>query len=146
MKIILIENIKGLGQIGDIREVKNGYARNFLVPRNLAMLATVENLKRVGELKEKKVLAVQKEIEKMKQIAENFKDLKLTIETRADEKGNLYAGINSQKISEVLKEKGIEVNSGYILTNEPIKKVGAYPVLFKCYDIEAGFEVDIVKI
>ena len=144
MKVILIENIKGLGQIGETLEVKNGYARNFLVPRRLAILATVENLKKIGELKEKKTLAIKEEIEKMKQVADKFKELKLILEMPGDEKGNLYAAVNPKKLSEALKEKGIETDSDYILINEPIKKVGIHSALFKYYDVEAKFEVEVV--
>lgn len=144
MKIILTENIKGLGQIGETREVKNGYARNFLVPRKLAVLATAENLKRVGELKEKKALAVKEEIEKMKQVADRLKEFKLIIETAGDDKGNLYASVSSKKLSDALRKKGIEVYPDYILISEPIKKLGIHSALFKYYDVEAKFEVEVV--
>lgn len=145
MKIILTENIKGLGQIGETAEVKRGYARNFLVPRRLAVPATAVNLKKVGELKEKKALEVKKELEKTKEIADRLKDSKFIIETRTDEKGNLYAAIDSLRIKEALKEKGIEVGPDYILLNEPIKKAGVHPVLFKYYDIEAPFEIEVLS-
>ncbi|MEK7203610.1 MAG: 50S ribosomal protein L9 [Patescibacteria group bacterium] len=144
MKVILTENIKGLGQIGETREVKNGYARNFLVPKKLAILATQENLKRVGELKEKKALTEKEEIERMKQVAEKLKELKLILEMPGDEKGNLYAAVNPKKLSEALKEKGIGVDPDYILISEPIKKLGIYSALFKYYDVEAKFEVEAV--
>ncbi|MBI4117101.1 MAG: 50S ribosomal protein L9 [Parcubacteria group bacterium] len=145
MKIILTENIKGLGQIGETLEVKSGYARNFLVPKNLAILATQENLKRVGELKKKKGLAIQEEFERIKQAAESLKNFKLIIETKTDEKGNLYAAISPKTIGQILKERGIEINPDCILISEPIKKVGVHPVLFKFYDIEAPFEIDVVQ-
>lgn len=146
MKIILTENIKGLGQIGETKEVKNGYARNFLMPRKLAVLATVESLKQIDELKKLKNLTVQREIEKMKEVAGKIKDSKLVIETKADEKGHLYAALNPKKIGEAIREQGVEINSDYILVNEPIKKLGIHEVLFKYYDTEAKFEVEVVSI
>lgn len=145
MKIILTENIRRLGQIGDIKEVRNGYARNFLVPRGLAILATAENIKRAGKLKEKKASAVQQEIEKMKEIGEKLKDYRLIIETKADEKGHLYAAINSKKISEALEEKGIGVSADYLEVAFDIKKIGIHPALFKYYDTEASFEIEIIS-
>jgi len=144
MKIILIENIKGLGQIGETKEVSNGYARNFLVPRKLAIFATAENLKQIEELKKKKDLAVKDEIEKMKQVAEKLKELKLVLEMPGDEKGNLYVAVNPKKLSETLKEKGIDVFPEYILISEPIKKLGIHDALFKYYDVEAKFEIEVV--
>lgn len=147
MKIILTENIKGLGQIGDTVEVKGGYARNFLMPKRMAVLATAENLKRVDDLKREKNQAVQEGIQKMKEIGERLKNFRLIIETKADEKGNLYAGIHSKDISDLLKERGTEVSPEYIeLAEEPIKKVGIYRVMFKFYDIETGFEVEVVGV
>lgn len=145
MKIILTENVRGLGQIGDTKEVKNGYGRNFLMPKGLAIPATAENLNKVGELKNKKALAIQQEIEKMKQTAEKLRDFRLVIETKADEKGHLYAAVNSKKISEALREKGIEVSADYLEVAFDIKKVGVHPALFKYYDAEASFEVEIVS-
>jgi len=145
MKIILTENVRGLGQIGETKEVSNGYARNFLVPRKLAILATAENLKKIDELKKKKTLAVQEELQKMKEVADKLNDYKLIIETKTDEKGNLYAAIMPKKIGEVLKERGIEVNSDYLEIFNIIKKVGVHQALFKYYDVEAKFEVEIVR-
>lgn len=148
MKIILTENIKGLGQTGEVKEVRNGYARNFLMPKKLALLATAENLKKTDELKKRQILAVQQEVEKMKEVAAKLKDYKLIIETKADEKGNLYAAITAKKISESLRERGIEgANADYIeIIFNQIKKVGVHQALFKCYDIEADFEIEVIKI
>lgn len=145
MKIILAENIKGLGQIGEVKEVSNGYAKNFLVPRKLAILATAENLKKAGELKKQKALVVQQEIEKMKEVVEKLKDYRLIIETRTDEKGNLYASVTPKKISEELKKRGIEVDSDFILIpGQQIKNTAVFPVLFKFYDVEMPFEVEVI--
>ncbi len=144
MKIILTENVKGLGQIGETLEVKHGYARNFLIPKNLAILATQDNLKQIDELKKKKTLSIQQEIEKMKEIADKLKDFKLMIEAKADEKGNLFAKINSFNITEALKNQGIEVKPELILISEPIKKIGSHNILFKYYDAETSFEVEVV--
>ena len=146
MKVILTENIKGLGQIGETLEVKNGYARNFLMPRHLAILATAENLKQIGELKKKKDIAVKDEIKIMKDVAEKLNNFRLLIEAKTSEKGHLYAAINSKNITDVLKGRGIEMNPNYILMSEPIKELGIHPVLFKYYDIETSFEVEVVKI
>lgn len=144
MKIILTENVRDLGQIGDTLEVKHGYARNFLIPKNMAVLATAENLKQVDELKKKKVLAFQEEFEKMRGAAERLKNRKMIIEAKADEKGNLFAGINSKNIADSLKKQGIEVEPDFVLISEPIKKLGVYAVLFKYYDVESTFEVEVV--
>ncbi|TSC91029.1 MAG: large subunit ribosomal protein L9 [Parcubacteria group bacterium Gr01-1014_2] len=122
------------------------YARNFLVPKKLAILATAENLKEIDELKKKKALTIQEELQKMKEVADRLKDYRLIIETKADEKGNLYAAIMPKKIGEALRERGIEVNPDYLEIFNIIKKVGVHQALFKYYDIEAKFEVETVRV
>lgn len=144
MKIILTENIKGMGQIGETLEVKNGYARNFLVPRKLAILATAENLKKIDKLKRLKNLEIQQEIERMKEVAGKLKDYRLIIEAKTDEKGHLFAGINSKKIIEVLKGQRIVIKPEFILIGEPIKKIGIHNALFKYYDVETPFEIEVI--
>ena len=145
MKVILTENIKGLGEIGETKEVKDGYGRNFLMPRKLAILATAGNLKQIDELKKQKNLAAKQEMETMKEMAEKINGSRQVIEAKADEKGHLYAALNQKKISGILKERGIGINPDYILVNEPIKKLGIHQVLFKYYDIEAKFEIEAVN-
>ena len=84
------------------------------------------------------------EIEKMKHVSEKIKDLRLVMETKADEKGHLYIGINPKKVAEVLKERGIAVEPEFILINEPIKKIGVHGALFKYFDVEVSFKVEVV--
>lgn len=147
MKVILTENIKGLGEIGETLEVKHGYARNFLVPRQMAKPATAENLKKIEELKKRKSLEIQEEIIKIKEVAEKLRDYRLIVEARADEKGNLYAAVTSKKIGQSLRERGIEVNPDYIeIIFNQIKKTGVHQALFKYYDVEAKFEVEVIGI
>lgn len=147
MKVILTENIKGLGEIGETLEVKHGYARNFLVPRQMAKLATAENLKQIEELKKRKSLEIQEEIIKIKEVAEKLRDYRLIVEARADEKGNLYAAVTSKKIGQSLRERGIEVNPDYIeIIFNQIKKTGVHQALFKYYDVEVNFEVEVIGI
>ncbi|OHB17147.1 MAG: 50S ribosomal protein L9 [Parcubacteria group bacterium RIFCSPLOWO2_01_FULL_40_65] len=147
MKIILTENIKGLGQIGETKDVSNGYARNFLVPRKLAIFATAENLKQVDEIKKGKAIMMQEELQKMKGVAEKLNNFKLLIEIKANEKGHLYEAIIPKKISESLKKQGIEADADFIeITASQIRQTGVHKILFKYYDIEANFEVEVVKI
>lgn len=146
MKIILTENVKGLGQIGEVKEVKNGYAVNFLVPRRLAILAVAENLKKVDELKKQKALAVQKGIEKMKAVVEKLKNYRLVMETRSDEKGHLYAAITPKKVAEALTERGIGADADFIeVVGNQIKNTGVHRALFKYYDVETSFEIEVIQ-
>jgi len=146
MKVILLENIKKLGQIGEIKEVSNGYGRNFLIPQKKALLATAEAMKRLDELKKKREEIAKQELEKMKQIVEKMKDLKLTVMMKADEKGNIYASVNPEMVAEELKKKDIEMDPDYIKISEPIKKIGVYKILLEYNDeVKTEFELEVVK-
>jgi large subunit ribosomal protein L9 len=131
LKIILLNNIKGLGQIGDIKEVRDGYGRNFLMPKNLAVLATKENLTRTDELKQKRTELEIKELNDAKFIAENLNGYVLTIKALTEEGGTFYAGIDSRKISEELKKSGINIMPDFLPLSEPIKEVGEYELTFE---------------
>lgn len=146
MKVILLENIKKLGQIGDIKEVRDGYGRNFLIPQKKALLATQEAMKRLDELKKKREELAKQELEKMKEIIKKLKEVKLEIKMKADEKGNIYASVDSERIAEELAKKDIKIDSDYIKLSEPIKKIGQYKILFEYNDeVKAEFEVEIFK-
>lgn len=152
VRIILTENVKGLGQMGDVKQVKNGYGRNFLLPNSKAILATEENLKKLDELKKKREEAAEQELEQMKRAAEKLKDLKIQIRAKADEKGHLYASVNPENIAVALKEQGIEIDANYIEIPHDVeqpgktKKLGEHQVLFKYNDkIKTEFTVEVVK-
>ena len=128
MRVILRKNIEKLGKAGDIVEVKNGYARNFLFPQNLALPSTPGNLKRVED--EKRVL--MKKQEKIKEEAENLaKKLEkksITIPVQVGEKEQMFGSVTAQDIANVLKQEGFSIDKNQIDLPEPIKSLGIYNV------------------
>ncbi len=128
MRVILRKNIEKLGKAGDIVEVKNGYARNFLFPQNLALPSTPGNLKRVED--EKRVL--MKKQEKIKEEAENLaKKLEkksITIPVQVGEKEQMFGSVTAQDIANVLKQEGFSIDKNQIDLSEPIKSLGIYNV------------------
>ena len=105
MKVILLQNIKGFGQIGDIKNVSDGYARNFLLPRKMAKLATSASLKEIDSLK-KKLLATQKiEKENVVKFAEQLKEVALEFSRKATKTGKLYSAVTKEDIAKTLNEK-----------------------------------------
>lgn len=118
-----------MGQKDDIKEVKTGYWRNFLLPRNLAVLATA---KLIEQAEKRKKEATQKRQEGQKKIAKELEKLNkkaLEIKAKADEKGNLFAGISAEDISKVLKEEmKVEIPSDFIKIKKPIKKIGIHEI------------------
>jgi len=132
MQVILKDNVSGLGQKDDIKEVKSGYWRNFLLPHGLAVEAT-SGLLEQAEKRSKEREKQQEEQEKKLALA--LKDLKekvLIIEAKADEKGSLFEGIGAEKIIEALKEQmKMKVSVNTIELKEPIKKIGQHEVKIK---------------
>ncbi|MBN2428126.1 MAG: 50S ribosomal protein L9 [Deltaproteobacteria bacterium] len=145
MKVILKENVDGLGQIGDLVNVKPGYARNFLLPRSLALLANTRNIKELEHQKrqlERKLQLVTQQAEVLKQKIEAVKCL---FEHRAGEEGKLFGSVTTADIAEKLIEAGIEIDRKKIQLAEPIKALGEFEVPVKLQgNVSADIKVSVV--
>src|SRR3989344_5242440 len=129
MKVILLENIKGFGQIGDVKNVSDGYARNFLLPRKMAKAATENSLKEVESLKKKLSAMEHIERENAQKIADKLKDSVIEITRKATKTGKLFAGIDKEDlVKEIKKAWGVELTEEIIGHEEPIKHVGEHLV------------------
>lgn len=135
MKVILLDNIKGVGKKDDIINANDGYARNFLFPKKLAVEANAENL---SKLKNKKDSAqYKKDIEKDKaiQILNKIKEITITIKVKAGDNGKIFGGVTSKEISESLKSQfNIEIDKKKITLNETIKNLGTFNVPVKLFE------------
>lgn len=128
MKVILREDIETLGKAGDIIKVADGYGRNFLIPRKLAVPADVRNLKAL-EHERKGIEARAKKARKTAEsLSEKLASLTLTIPAKAGEEGRLFGAITSRDIAGALAMAGVEIDRRLILLEEPIKQVGDYRV------------------
>ncbi len=129
MKVILTQNVSGLGKKYDVKNVSDGYARNFLIARGLAELATEKRVK-AAETKKKQVEQLR-EIDKdilEKNLAE-LEGVKVSTEEKANEKGHLFAGIHKEEISEILKkQKHIDIPAELIEIEHPIKETGEHKI------------------
>ena len=145
MKIILLQNIKGLGLIGDLKDVRDGYARNFLLPKKLVLPATEENLKKIDDLKKQRDVLVKKEKENAQVLVERLKELNLVIHSKSNDEGTLYAGIDQKKVAEELKRNGIIVDQDYIKLTDHLKNLGEHLVIFQYSpEIQTEFKINIV--
>jgi len=125
VKVILKENVPGLGEKGDIVEVKPGHARNFLFPRGFAMEATKGNLKQVEHLRKVRAQERAREEAQMRQAAERIQGLELSITARAGENGKLFGSVTAQDVAEAIQAAtGLEIDRRKILLDEPIKTLG----------------------
>lgn len=131
MEVILLKDVPSLGKAGTIVNVSNGYARNFLIPRDFAVIATAGNKKRIEEIKkieQKKRDKILKDAESIKQALEGKT---VTIHAEVGEQGKLFGSITAGDITEALRKEGIELDKRMIELEEPIKAPGEYPVLLK---------------
>lgn len=131
MKVILTQDVRGQGKKGQLLEVSDGYARNYLLPRNLAMQATNDNLNAL-KLKEKaKAAQIEKEKAAAKETAEKLEGLIVTLKAKAGAAGKLYGAVTSMEVAEALAEQhGIEIEKNKIVMTDPIKTFGSYEL--KC--------------
>ncbi|PIR01930.1 MAG: 50S ribosomal protein L9 [Candidatus Nealsonbacteria bacterium CG02_land_8_20_14_3_00_34_20] len=140
MKIILLKDIEQLGKKYEIKEVANGFARNFLIPKGLVKLVTKESLSWLKVQKEIEEKKAEEKLKRVQEIASALDGREITIPVQIGKEGQLFGSITSQKISEELKELGFEVKKGQINLAEPIKEIGEYPVKIQLPD---NLEVEI---
>ena len=147
MKVIFNTDVRGQGKKGELKEVSDGYARNYLLPRKLAAEATADN---INALKQReKARARQIELEKA-QAAENAKKLEgvqVIVRAKAGEKGKLFGAVTSAEISKALREQiDIDIEKNKIVQGEPIKTFGAYSVKAKFgYEINGTINLLVVE-
>ena len=144
MKVILLENIENLGKKLEIKEVKDGYARNFLIPKGSAKLATKDALKWLEMQKEIENEKAKEELEKNQELASNIDGLEVIISVKVGEKGELFEKITAQKIIEKIKEMGFEIKKSQIDFEKPFQEIGEFPVKIKFeHNLEADIKVII---
>lgn len=145
MKVILTDEIRGLGSRGDIVAVKDGYARNFLIPKNLAREATPGNLKAVEQEKKKWALLAQQEKVVAQKAAESVKGIKVTIQKRTGESGQLFGSVTANEIADALEAKGVQVEKRRIELDHPIKTLGVHEVEVRLHrEVSAHIQVEVV--
>jgi len=146
MKIILKRDFEGLGKAGEITEVKDGYARNFLIPRDIALEANQRNLRIFEQEKKRLQVRLNKEKRSAEQLAEELEKVSLTAKVAVGEEDKVFGAVTSQTIAELLKEKGFEVDRRKIVLDEPIKALGVYEVPVKLHsEVEPKIKVWVVK-
>jgi len=146
MRVILLKDIENLGKKYEIKEVANGYARNFLIPRGLAKKATKEALKWLKIQKEIEIKKAEEELKKFQALASAIDGQEIIIPVKIGEEGQLFESIASQKIFEKLKELGFEVKKSQIDLLEPIKELGEFPVKIHFeHNLEAEIKVIVVE-
>jgi len=146
MKVILLQDIDKLGKKFEVKEVKNGYARNFLIPQGLAKPATEEALAWLDVQKEIKEKKAEEDLQKIQEKASAIDDQEIIIPVKVGDEDQLFESVTSQKIAEKLKEAGFDVKKNQIDLAEPIKELGEFPVKIKFeHNLESEIRVIITK-
>ncbi|MCD4830649.1 MAG: 50S ribosomal protein L9 [Anaerohalosphaeraceae bacterium] len=145
MKVLLCQDVEGLGWYGDVVDVKQGYARNYLIPQRVATVPSDDKMKSMA--KEKAVRAGERELAmgKIKAAAELVNEAEVTITAKANEMGHLFGSVSEKDIAEKLREQSFEVNDKYVQLDEHIKEIGEYSVELKFgYEVTAAVKVTVV--
>ena len=146
MKVILKENIKGVGKKDEVINASDGYARNFLFPKNLAVEATPENMQKLNSQNQSKQYKKDVEKEQAKEIAKKLETITVEIKVQAGENGKIFGSVSSKEISENLqKQYKILIDKKKIEVKEPIKVLGARTVEAKLFEgITGKIKINVV--
>jgi large subunit ribosomal protein L9 len=146
MKIVLRQDYEHLGKTGDIVEVRPGYARNFLLPRQIAYPAKPNFIKKIEEETRQKQFRLNKERVAAEELAKKLSEVSLTISVNVGEEDKMFGSVTSQDIAAGLAEQGFEIDRRKIDLEEPIKALGIYSVPVKLHkDVVANIKVWVVK-
>ena len=144
MKVILTDDIKGQGQRGDVVNVAPGYARNFLLPKEIAYTATPGNIKRLEQERKRYDVRMAKERDAALEIAKAIEGIRLVFKKKAGEHDTLYGTVTSAELAEALGAKGITVDKRRIELEEPIKRLGEHTVHVKLFkDVTVGLTIEV---
>lgn len=144
MKVVLLKDVEKLGTEGEIKEVAEGYARNFLIPKNFAKAATDQAIREIDSMKAKKSKADQMELEETQKVAEQLDGRELFIKVK-EKDGNLFGSVNEKTIAKSLADEGLMIQASNIKLEEPIKEVGDYDVNVNLdHGLEANIKVILV--
>ncbi|MFZ5559831.1 MAG: 50S ribosomal protein L9 [Patescibacteria group bacterium] len=146
MKVILLQDVENLGKKDDVKNVANGYARNFLFPKKLAKLATKEAIEELERQKELEAKKAEEELKKVEELVSQIDGLEFEIIEKVDENGKLYGSVNEVRVAKILKEKGFDIKKKQIKIPQPIKELGEFPVtiLFD-HGLEAEIKLIVIE-
>ncbi len=145
MKVILTKDVEGWGTIGDIIEVKDGFARNYLIPKGLAYPATDNYVRMVQNILQQKARKLEKEKEKALQIAEKVDGVEIVLKKKVGITGKLYGSVTAADIAEAVKEQhGVEIDRKKIMLRNPIRDIGIYTIKIRLHpQVSATIKVNV---
>lgn len=146
IKVVLSEDVENLGSSGDVVRVRPGYARNFLIPRRLAVPATASNLARVDELKRAAAARTQKELAGAEDAAKQIGNVSVKIARAVGDENKMYGSVTTRDIEEAFGKAGVEIDRKRLVLPEPIKQLGLHEVTLKLHPkVSVQLKVEVVK-
>lgn len=147
MKVILLDNIKGVGKKDEIINASDGYARNYLLPKKLAVEANAENMSKLNNKKESAIYKKDQEKQNAEELAKKLKGIMLKIKVKAGENGKIFGGVTSKEISENLKKQyNFAVDKKKIELKDTIKTLGSFNVSIKLFEgITANLRIEVIS-
>ncbi|MDO8265012.1 MAG: 50S ribosomal protein L9 [Candidatus Parcubacteria bacterium] len=146
MKVVLIQDVEKLGKKYELKEVADGFARNFLIPKKLAKLATDEVIKRAEAEKEANLKIVEDDLGKQQEVASRLDGQEINIAVKAGDDKQVFGSVTVQKIAEKLKESGFEIKKDQIILNKPIKEIGEFPIKVRFgHNLEAEIKIIVTE-
>ena len=146
MKVILRQNFDALGKIGDIVDVKDGYARNYLIPRSIAYAALAGNMRALEEEKKTHAKKLEQELHNAESLAAELEKVSVTIPVQVGEEDKIFGSVTTQMIADSLSTKGYDVDKRKIEIDEPIKSLGIYGISIKLHpNVNAKIKVWVVR-
>jgi len=146
MKVILQENVEGLGYLGDVLTVAKGYARNYLLPRKKAVVAEERQVKLLQHIKRQTDQKAKKELEALGDVGKNLSKISLTFEVQTGKDDKLFGSVTSKDVAEKLAAQGVEVDRKKIHLPQPLRELGTFSVAVKLHrDVVPKISVTLVK-
>ncbi len=146
MKVILLKDIETLGSAGEVVEVKNGYGRNFLIPRNEALVATVANMAQFESRRKQQETLSERDRRAAEALAKKLEAESITAQVKVGEEDRLFGSVTAQNIAELLDEKGYEIDRRAILLEDPIRELGVYNVEMRLHpEVTTAVKLWVVK-
>ena len=146
MELLLKQNVEHLGRTGDVVDVKPGYARNYLLPRGLAVLVTKGNMAEVERARSQALAEEEARLAGLKDLGAKLADVSVTIEGKANEEGHLFGSVNAAQIAAALRDKDVPVDEKMVRLESPLKEIGVYDVTVHLHaDVEAAIKVWVVQ-
>ena len=146
MKVILLKDIETLGSAGEVVEVKNGYGRNFLIPRNEALVASAANMAQFESRRKQQETLAERDRRAAEALAKKLEAESITAQVKVGEEDRLFGSVTVQNIAELLDEKGYEIDRRAIHLEDPIRELGVYSVEVRLHpEVAAAVKLWVVK-